>query len=89
MYYVSKNCKSPSFKQLKMSSIFRKVNYVRLYHTKTNQRHTAPWKLFLTQKQRERNQMSNLDISCVNLLIFITTRLGLRTNVESEGGESK
>ena len=61
MYYVSKNCKSPSFKQLKMSSIFRKVNYVRLYHTKTNQRHTAPWKLFLTQKQRERNQMSNLD----------------------------
>ena len=46
---------------------------------------------FLMQKQRERNQMSSLDKlrQCVNLLIFITTRLGLRPNVESEGGESK
>ena len=46
---------------------------------------------FLMQKQRERNQMSSLDKlrQCVKLLIFITTRLGLRPNVESEGGESK
>ena len=41
--------------------------------------------------QRERNQMSSLDKlrQCVNFLIFITARLGLRPNVESEGGESK
>ena len=58
--YLSKNCKSP-FRSWKCPLFFSKVIYVWLNHTTTNKSHTAPWKLFLMQKQRERNQMSSLD----------------------------